>query len=500
MGYDREFTFTHRAELIDYYVDEMYNALHAIVDGKKKGLEDFAQNEINEYWMYIMKLCTMYRDTTISKWLKIKRGNDKVYTIKKKMVRELDAHHMDVEHLVDIMFGEGTFKKYYDYCARYRKADDNKNKIITLCQRLGIKNPYSSEWGNSWKASFSADEIRNLTAAERNAVHFATIMQKEYYDNEEARREKYEKNFRNAYKWIVGFEPKKKSWGGVYYDDVHNNCVNKDNGVVYECSGEHIYGFYWCNTEVSFDYDSFSKSENKEQWIAGFYAECKEVADNRKAIEILKRIKAHYEGVGYSEKRFVADDYLRENTTEAEYIICSEFIRKQDKHYADEEARRRAAELARKQKEEEERKEKELQAKLRQEQIDACIERGADGFRDLWRLHYTNIYDAEREAASTKGFYQGGNVLLRFSMNKDKIESSKHIRFTIQTAKAVWKMVSRWHEHPETFKKMTIKTLDGTYTVSSYNDDILTAGCHDIAYAEMEHMWNEIVKLESNAA
>ena len=61
-------------------------------------------------------------------------------------------------------------------------------------------------------------------------------------------------------------------------------------------------------------------------------------------------------------------------------------------------------------------------------------------------------------------------------------------------------MVSKWHENPSSFKEMTIKTLDGTYTISSYRNDILTAGCHDIAYAEMERMYKEIVELENNAA
>ena len=38
---------------------------------------------------------------------------------------------------------------------------------------------------------------------------------------------------------------------------------------------------------------------------------------------------------------------------------------------------------------------------------------------------------------------------------------------------------------------MTTKT--GTYKVTSYNDDILTAGCHKIAYQEMKRMMKEIL-------
>ena len=501
IGY-KEFTYEHRVELIDYYVHEIYSALLDICGGKKKDLDVFAERIVNEYWGYVMKLCAMYRDTTISKWLKIKRGKDATWSVKTKMVKELDAQNMDVKSLVDVMFGEGTWKTYYDYCARYRKADDKKQKMIALCSRLGIRCPYVSYGGYAViDTGLSADEIRKLSAKERNEIHFRSLEYIEWSKGDNERKKKYNKNFRNAYKWIVGFEPKKESWGGGYEKGVRNNCVNKDNGVVYECSGEHIFGYWWLDTSVSFNYDDFRKSESKEQWIADFYTKCKEVALNRKALGILMRINAHTKEKAHSwdDDVYLNDDYLRENTTEAEYIICSEFIKKQDKHYADEAARERADEIARKQREEEERKEKELQERIKQEQIDTCIERGIEGYRDLWRLHYMDIYGAESQSAS-EDFFFGGNVLLRFSMNKDKIESSKHIRVTIPTCKAMWKLVSKWHENPSSFKQMTIKTLDGTYTISSYKNDILTAGCHDIAYAEMERMYNEIVKLESEAA
>lgn len=488
MGWEREFTFKHRCILIDYYVTKIYNSLAAINGGKKKGLE----NVSFEAWGYVEELCSMYKDTTINKWCKQSKDKDKV-----KLAKLLKDGERNVEVLTDALFGEGTFKKYYDYCARYRKADDKRAKVEALCKRLGIAIPYKEYCGSRVLGhDMSADDIRKLTAKERVALHFKALAYKEYKERENERTEKYNKNMRNAYKWIVGFEPKKKSWGGSYESDVHNNCVNKDTGVVYECSGEHIYGFYWLNTSVSFDYDGFRKSENKEQWIADFYAKCKEVADNRKAILTLNRINAHIKEKEHSwdDDVYLNDDYLRENTTDAEYIICSEFIKKQDKYFADQEARRRAAEIARIKAEEERKREEELQRQVKQEQIDACIERGIDGFRDLWRLHYTDIYRAEREAASTKVFYYGGNVLLRFNMNKDKVETSKNIRIPVEVCKKMWKIVSKWHENPSCFKPMEIDTKgSGKYTISSYQNDILTAGCHKIAYTEMERMYNEII-------
>lgn len=482
---DDDFKERHRMQMIDHYVERIYNQIAAIKDGKKKGLE----NVSFEAWDYIVELCSLYKDTTINKYLK--RTKNKDY---KKLVKMLKSGTRQVPYLVDQLFGRGTWMQYWDYCARFRKAADKRVKLDALCKRIGIASPYESYSGGRMNSGLTADEIRKLTAKERLDLHFKALADKEYKKHNDERKEKYNKNFRNAYKWIVGSEPRIKSWGG-YEDEVENNCVNKDSGVVYECSGKYIFGFYWLDTSVSFNYDLFRMSEDKEQWIADFYAECKEVADNRKAINILRRINAHTKDKAsrYDDDIYLNDDYLRENTTDEEYAICSEFIRKQDKYFADKEAQRRAAEIARLKREEEERKEREYMEKVKQEQIDECSERGEEGCRDLWRKHLMDIHYAERETNYKGDFFMGGNVLLRLNLNKDKVETSKNIRIPVDTCKKMWKIVSRWHEYPKCFKPMEIDTKgSGRYTISSYKNDILTAGCHKIAYTEMERMYNEI--------
>ena len=496
---DEDFKEHHRMQMIDHYVERIYNQIAAINGGTKKGLEnvDFSA------WDYIEELCSLYKDTSIAKYLKwsapkkdMNKTQKALINRQRKLVRMLNDGERSVDVLTDALFGEGTFKKYWDYCARYRKSADKRAKIDALCERLGIASPYESYCRGRMDAELTADQIRKLTAKERVELHFRAIANKEYNEHENERNKKYNKNFRNAYKWIVGFEPKKKSWGGGYEKDVHNNCINKDNGVVYKCSGEYIFGFYWLNTSVSFDYDGFRKSEDKEQWIAEFYAKCEEVALNRKAIGILKRTKAHTKEKVHSfdDDIYLNDDYLRENTTEEEYAICAEFIRKQDKYFADQEARRRAREIERLRREEEERKEKEYMEQVKQEQIDECLERGEEGCRDLWRKHLMDINYAERETNYKGDFFMGGNVLLRLNLNKDKVETSKYIKIPVEVCKKMWKIVSKWHENPSCFKEMQIDTKgSGKYTISSYENDILTAGCHKIAYTEMNRMYNEII-------
>ena len=486
---DECFKEYHRMQMIDHYVGRIYDQLAAIKDGKKKGLE----NVSFEAWGYIEELCSLYKDTSIAKYLKWTKNKDY-----KKLVKMLKSDTREVPYLVDQLFGRGTWMQYWDYCARYRKQSDKREKMEKLCKRLGIASPYQGDWrGDRMNTGLTADQIRKLTAKERVDLHFKALAYNMNAKFESKRKEKYNKNFRNAYKWIVGFEPKER-WSG-YENDVYNNAINKDTGKVYECSGDYIYGFYWRKTSVSFDYDGFRKSENKEQWIADFYAKCNEVALNRKAIEILRRIKAHTKEKvrSWYDDVYINDDYLRENTTDAEYVICAEFIRKQDKHYADEEARRRAEEIARLKREEEERKEKEYMEQVKKEQIAEKVQEGAEGCRDLWRLHLVDNFEAERyfeHAACNGDFYYGGNVLLRLNLNKDRVETSKYIKIPVETCKKMWKIVSKWHENPSCFKPMEIDTKgSGKYTISSYQNDILTAGCHKIAYTEMERMYNEII-------
>ena len=489
MGWERGFTFKHRCILIDYYVTKIYNSLAAIKDGKKKGLE----NVSFEAWGYIEELCLLYKDTSINKYIKWTKNNDY-----KKLVRMMNAGERNVEVLTDVLFGDGTFKKYWDYCERYRKSADNRAKIETLCKRLGIGSPYVSYRGyqNRMSHEMTADQIRKLTAKERLDLHFKALAYKEYKKHEDERKKLYNKRKDNAYRWIVGFDPVIES----EYSHSYKYCkkvLNMYTGEVYECGGEHIFGYYWLNTGVSFDYDGFRKSEDKEQWIADFYAKCNEVENNRKALTLLKKygitdVKEH----SWDDDKYIA--YRGNDMTEGKRTLCELFIAKQNKHYADEEAQRRAREIERLRREEEERKEREYMEQVKQEQIQECVERGADGMRDLWRKHLASVYDAESTANSNgvddDFFYFGGNVLLRLNLNKDKVETSKSIRIPVDTCKKMWKIVSKWHENPSCFKSMEIDTKgSGKYTISSYENDILTAGCHKIAYTEMERMYNEII-------
>ena len=505
LGWRGEFDYDARVRLMDYWVSEIYDALHAIVNGKGKDLDKRAERAIEEYWEYVEKLCSMYKDTTVPKWLKKKRIDmDGTWKKKNTIVKALYKGERDVRVLVDAAFGQGTYKKYYDYCARYRKAADKKAQMEWLCHRLGIGSPYVSYRGyqNRMSHEMSADDIRKLTAKERVELHFRAIAYKEYKEHENERKKKFEKNKWNAYRWVVGYEPSYDTgWSGnkIYRDDVHK-CRNMFTGEEYVLPKDHAYGFYWANTRVNFAYESFQKSADKEQWIREFYSMCEEVQNNRIAISIITRANANKRE---KENRWDDDVYLlderltRACKTEEELRIVTEFIERQNRYMADKEAQRRAREIERKRQEEEKRREEEFQRQVKKEQIRECVERGAEGLRDLWRLHLTSIGDAEMTArmngVEEDIFYFGGNVLLRFNLDKTHVESSKGVRVPVKVAKVWFRKVKQWHEG-EKFQQIEWDTKgNGRYTVSDYRNDILTAGCHDIAYAEMERMYNDII-------
>ena len=476
---DEDFTFGHRMQMINHYIGRIYEQLEAIDGGTRKGLE----NVSFKAWEYVEELCGLYRDTSIAKYLDWSSNKHN-----KELVKMLRDGERNVETITDALFGEGTYASYMQRTERFRKADKKRAQIEALCERLNIRSPYEKWAGDKvLDHRMSAADIRKMTAKERLYIHFKALAHKEYEAHDRERREKYDKNFRNAYKWIVGTEPQSK-WNG--YDNSVNGCVNKNNGEQYVWGTRLMFGFYWLDLDVPFDYDGFRTSADKEQWIEDFYAECKEVSDNRRTLAILKRVKPHTKEKkrSWDDDIYINDDYLRESTTEEEYNLCVEFIRKQDKHYADEEARRRAAEIARLKREEEERKEREYMEQVKQEQIDECIARGIEGHRDIWRKHLLNITQAELGNNSTE-FYYGGNVLLRLNLNKDTVETSKNIRIPVEICRKMWKIVAKWHENPSCFKSVEIDTKgSGKYTISSYENDILTAGCHKISYTEMEHV------------
>ena len=471
---DEDFTFGHRMQMIDHYIGRIYDQLEAINGGTKKGLEHISFKA----WEYVEELCGLYKDTTIKKYIKW-LPRHKNYA---DLAVRLDNGERDVETLVDYLFGVGTYKTYIAKAERFRKADKNRTQTEALCKRLGIRSPYEN-WGRGLPTDLTAKQIRNLTAKERLELHWKALAHEEYQKNYDAIEDKRIRSEINAYKWIVGYEPKKNSWGRGYEDGVRK-CRNMFTCEEYELTGDFIYEFWWCKTSIFLHVEAFRKAEDKKAWIENFYAEVAEVRNNRFAISILRDMHhGTFEGdklIGYYQTIYKA------GLDEEELNVCMEFIRKCKAHYADEEAQARARRIEAEHQAAEKAREEAYRAQVKQEQIDECLARGIEGKRDLWRKHLKSIDEIYGKGDE---FFLGGNVLLRLNLNKDTVETSKFIRIPVKVCKKMWNIVQKWHNDPSSFKSCEINTLSsGKYTISSYRNDILTSGCHQIPYVEMERV------------
>ena len=130
---------------------------------------------------------------------------------------------------------------------------------------------------------------------------------------------------------------------------------------------------------------------------------------------------------------------------------------------------------------------REEERKLRNTMLDEAKEAVKNGdydkLRDIW---YKGLVSDGTVNNMPMSFYRGGNVLLRVT---DKfVKSSKGISVTIAEAVRMWRVVKRWHENPGSFEAYSEKffTTLSDYGISRYQNDILIAGCHAIAYKEME--------------
>ena len=76
------------------------------------------------------------------------------------------------------------------------------------------------------------------------------------------------------------------------------------------------------------------------------------------------------------------------------------------------------------------------------------------------------------------------NVWLR--IKNGIIETSKNIKIERAEAERLWKLIKLFHNGSKFQRDMVLDTTGHKWKINSYKNDILVAGCHRIAYSEME--------------
>lgn len=454
------FDYTDRRRLLEYYLQNMYNAYAEFVSSKKLTTLNFT-----DYWKYADKLCEMYKDTTYKKWLRNPSAliAKNVLTAMRKMVKLHIAGVTATEEFVNTMFGDGTWDAYMTRTESIRKSARTREYIAKVNYHVGYERWYSRcNLPYHSMAEIKADGPRKILLRK-----FAKL----WHDaNDNKICEKKKQSIVNATKYLgISDIQSYELPSGWSINDfrITVRSVIVDGEVVYKpihCMDEwRILG--WCNVPVfEFRYNEFKAAKDTKKFKERYI----------KKATILGRLekgKSLYIKV-------LAKSLKVEDLTEEQTHLYNEFVAFQEKELGRIERGRKIR------MQEEARIAAEKAAKL-----EAYKSRGVEGMRDLWREHLCSIYEYDR----LDDYYYGGNVLLRWSKNHDYIETSKNIKLSIEQCKKYWKIISIWHENPSKFKSIQMTTKTGTYQVTSYNDDILTAGCHKIAYQEMERMMKEIL-------
>lgn len=454
------FDYTDRRRLLEYYLQNMYNAYAEFVSSKKLTTLNFT-----DYWKYADKLCKMYKDTTYKKWLRNPSAliAKNVLTAMRKMVKLHIAGVTATEEFVNTMFGDGTWDAYMTRTESIRKSARTREYIAKVNYHVGYERWYSRcNLPYHSMAEIKADGPRKILLRK-----FAKL----WHDaNDNKICEKKKQSIVNATKYLgisdIQSYELPSGWSINDYR-ITVRSVIVDGEVVYKpihCMDEwRILG--WCNVPVlEFRYKEFKAAKDTKKFKERYI----------KKATILGRLqkgKSLYIKV-------LAKSLKVEDLTEEQTHLYNEFVAFHEKELGRIDRRKKIR------KQEEARIAAEKAAKL-----EVYKSRGVDGMRDLWREHLCSIYEYDR----LDNYYYGGNVLLRWSKNHDYIETSKNIKLSIEQCKKYWKIISIWHENPSKFKSIQMATKTGTYKVTSYQDDILTAGCHKIAYQEMKRMMKEIL-------
>lgn len=377
------------------------------------------------------------------------------------------------EQLVDVVLGKGAYATYDSRIGSQKKAARTRKFV---------------EWFNATHnyPHLVKSAIDKMPISKKVTLACMPPLQKWEKDNldwyvQQKRKERFAK-------YLLGCKAKVD-----YPCHAHSDLiVNRFTGEGYNFIGLYC-GSYWSLPKDVRDFaddlmceggynrpfinlDDYKKLANKDQWLKRFYQKCAIISKRQNELRLWLQMKL------YSDQRL-------NEVSVSELEVYNRYELKFASYMADAEVRRMAQEKER-ERLEAERLRLEEERKLK---YDSYVARGIEGYRDLYYEKLDSISVSNKFGDE---FFFGGNVLLRWRTD-ELIETSKNILITIPQAKKFFKVISRWHNDPTTFNDYRFDTKSGNYNANKYENDILTAGCHKIAYCEMERMYNEILKRES---
>lgn len=348
----------------------------------------------------------------------------------RKFIRILDGDCITLETIVDFVAGKGV---YADYMKRTEHLHLS-GKLRRMSLKIGFRLPGLNDWrcdGNVCEGSIKTAEYKKRKADgtliqwmfEQKKLNMSLNAGRKEYNDLKDRRSRAKRRL----EYHLGFRGwdtyrSRYEWGKREYI------------TSFDYDGE-VFSFSGCG---SIDYQSLSDKD--------YISFINMSQDEQKAF--------------IHEKRLWMLSYLKEEKA------------RHEAWEAEAEERRRIRDEERK----------------RAEAFRAEVQRAKDSgdYESVREYYYKGLVADGTVNGMPSSFYHGGNVLLRVT---DKfVKSSKGICVTIAEAVRMWKIVKRWHEDESTFEAYSEKffTTLSNYGISRYQNDILIAGCHAIAYKEME--------------
>ena len=420
------------------------------------------------------------------RWLLNNRSDCKVKDIDKALGKDARLKKIfsfirkndSVEELIDHILGKGTYAAYDERLAPQKKAERTRKFVAWFNKTHNCSKPLTKS------------EIASMPISKK--VMLACLPPLEQWELNEKSWYVLDDREKRLANYLLGDKDKIRYSG---CSALHKNIiVNRFNGEEYYFCDIFEDGKYFEHTREVKDFSSdimwskgysvpnivlkdYKKLQNKDQWLKRFYQRCAIVSKRR--AEVIK----------WMNMQLYTDDQLNQ-CSDTELEAYNRIQLKYAAFLADQEAKR----LAR---EEEQRRLEAEKARLEEERrlkYQDYVQRGIEGYR---ALYYEKLDSISVARSFGSEFFFGGNVLLRWRTDK-LIETSKNIIVTIEQAKIIFGKVQLWHNNQRPFSECSLETNSGNYNANSYENDILTAGCHQIAYCEMERMYNEIISRESS--
>ena len=451
-GYDNVDFCNWRGELDPMTVTKQYISL--LYDSILAVDKDCSLNPGSLHWWHeLQRWEKCFPGGSIKKYLRQKLSENKStrkrQTEYRKMLRAL-LNGATFEEIVDVVNGEGAWQRYLDRTKGIRKARAKRDYAEKIARYIG--------YGSLRNSPLTPKQILALTPLQRVEIKLHNVTKPSW--SEQAAHKARTVN--NLLKYL-GIK-------GEYHENGWFDFLNEPKMIHDPRTGELIYDashrIDWNIPRIYFRASDIEKvKENPKKFREWFLAKARALGKLHLGSKYL-----HRKDDATPEQQEMIAAYLNYKKKHD-----ARFKTRQDRYEA--ERRRQAEEAA----------ERERQRRLI---VESYQHRGIDGYRDLWRERFDTYPDTA--SFSQSEFFYGGNVLLRFNEQTRMVETSKSIKLNIDQAKKLWRTIEIWHQNPKRFQRIEIKTQNSSYTAHSYNNDILVAGCHSIAYSEMRRMAHQL--------